>query len=208
MAESRTQNRSLTCRFNPPKQIDLPRYSSNRCTSSVHKTSYLYTIGLFRSRHSVTCVELPGTEWEASTRGRAHVCTWMSRDPREIGGEASTIDRGRGVTGSAPANILAIYKASSALWLCTVSSGSLLFPCQPADSPARPVCASDIPPAVSHVRSKTRDLRLCRRTESARSSPLILSPNVLPPGSCLAADDLGRYCLTGCFRSQEPWELE
>lgn len=42
----------------------------------------------------------------------------------------STIDRGRGVTGSALANILAIYKASSALWLRFVSSASLLFPCQ------------------------------------------------------------------------------
>lgn len=56
----------------------------------------------------------------------------------------STIDRGRGVTGSALANILAIYKASSALWLRFVSSASLLFPCQITLIPSPTPLSTDI----------------------------------------------------------------
>lgn len=78
-------------------------------------------------------------------------------------GSTSTIDRSRGVTGSAPANILAIYKASSALWLRSVSSGSLLFPCQLADSPARSVCEQHSTHCVIHSLESARSSAPARR---------------------------------------------
>ena len=174
--------------------LDLPRSSSTlRIDSPVRVRSRDFlslslSLSLYLSVHfwhSVTCVELPGTEWEASTRG---TCTWTSCDLREIGG-TSTVDRGRGVTGSAPANILAIYKASSAL--------SDFAPCRPARyySPASRLipppglCASDIPPAVlSHasLENARSSTNWVNRVLWSSLSPLILSKRpaarILPRG--------------------------
>ena len=60
------------------------------------------------------------------------------------------------------------------------------------------------PPCCHTLRSKTRDLRLTGWTESFDPLSLLWSfPNVLPPGFCLAADDLGWYCLTGWSRTRK-----